>query len=57
MTYTVEPPHIIDILGPAILSFMERLSSLWKLKCTSITGTSHIVLYGEVVLYSEVKMY
>ena len=27
---------IIDILGPGILSFIERLCSLLRLKCTSI---------------------
>ena len=26
----------MDTLGPAILFFIERLSSLWRLKCTSI---------------------
>ena len=26
----------MDTLGPAILSFIERLSSLWRLKCTSV---------------------
>ena len=26
----------MDTLGAAILSFIERLSSLWRLKCTSI---------------------
>ena len=28
--------QIIETLRPAILSFIERLSSLWRLKCTSI---------------------
>ena len=40
-------------LGPGILSFVERLSSLWRLKCTSIIeynreGISKCVLYREV---------
>ena len=26
----------MDTLGSAVLSFIERLSSLWMLKCTSI---------------------
>ena len=43
------------ILGPAILSFIERLSSLRRLKCTSIIekGPPN----REDVLSSEVKMY
>ena len=35
-SYTVEPPNNGHIGGPAFLSFIERLSSLWMLKCTSI---------------------
>ena len=44
--------------GPHCVSFIERLSSLWRLKCTSIIHKgSQCVLYREVVLSLEVKMY
>ena len=47
----------MDTLGVAILSFIERLSSLRRLKCISVIETSKYVLYSEVVLSLEVKMY
>ena len=41
------------------MSFIERLSSLRKLKCIGIIekGPQNYVLYREVVLSLEVKMY
>ena len=35
ISITVEPLNNGHV-GPAILSFIERLSSVWRLKCTSI---------------------
>ena len=33
----------MDMLGPGILSFLERLSSLQRLKCTSIIDLGTII--------------
>ena len=50
---TVQPPNNgHSWMGPAILSFIERLSSLRRLKCTSIIeiapqNVSYCVLYSE----------
>ena len=37
----------MDMLGPGILSFIERLSSLWRLKSTSIIekGPQSVYIY------------
>ncbi len=55
ITITVEPPYTVkDTLGPSILSFIKRLSSLWRFKCivkictcSSSFGTIKPVLYME----------
>ena len=40
------------------MSFIERLSSLWRLNCTSVIDKAlQTVLYRKVVLSLEVKTY
>ena len=39
----------MDTLGPAIVSLLEKLSSLRRLKCTSIIEGDKSVLYREFV--------
>ena len=48
----------MDTLGPAILSFIERLSSLQRLKCTSIIekgpqSVSFIEMFCSIVSFIQ----
>ena len=54
--------RIVDTLGPAILSFIERLSSLWRLRCTSVIEKGPQIVssierfFFYCVLYSECSL-